>query len=134
MEHARSTKVEGYFYGGFTPSFPPSNWIFLQHALHPTYIHPSHPHTNTHTHTYTHNLFSVGVYLFVLLFFLLKIFIHFYLFHSWKIVRIYLSPLLEKNILHKCLKQKRMLERPYFHFKFPKRLQLLGGFAPQTPP
>ena len=35
------------FYGGFTPSFPPSNWIFLQQALWQTYIHPS----LTHTHT-----------------------------------------------------------------------------------
>ena len=35
------------FYGGFTPSFPASNWIFLQHALRLTYTHPSH--TQTHT-------------------------------------------------------------------------------------
>ena len=34
------------FYGGFTPSFPPSNWIFLQQALWQTYIHPL-PHTHT---------------------------------------------------------------------------------------
>ena len=42
------------FYGGFTPSFPASNWIFLQHALRLTYIHPSHTHTHPPPH-HIHN-------------------------------------------------------------------------------
>ena len=48
---------------------------------------------------------------------------------------LYFSPFffLQHNILFIFFKQNWIQERPYFHFKVSKMLQLLGGKPPQTP-